>query len=505
MPQTQIQEQRQEQRLQQSISQQQLLQAQLVELPLQQLVERIDTEMHDNPALEAATDDDAWPAEYADGAEGTDSTDDTEDFDTQREREERSDALDAALENIGRDDEDLPVYQGGMASEAQQEMVYGDSQSFYDQLLEQVGELELSEQQRYVMEYIIRSLDSDGLLRVSLEAISDELAVYHGIDMSIAQLKEVLQRLQQLDPPGIGARSLQECLLLQIDRKEADGQLATATTKAMRKVINDHFDEFTKKHWSKIQQVMNISDTLMDTTVKELRRLNPKPGASLGETVGRSMQQITPDFIVDTQDDGTITFTLNNGEVPELTLSQSFVDSMKEYQENKENLSRQTKEALLYIKKKVDAPQSFIEAIKVRRHTLSVTMQAIIRLQRQFFLDGDEASLRPMILKDVAEKTGLDVSTVSRVSNSKYAQTRWGTFPLRHFFSDSYVTESGEELSTRQIKAALRDIVEAEDKQKPLSDDALKDLLAKKGYPIARRTVAKYREQLGIPIARLRK
>jgi RNA polymerase sigma-54 factor len=225
----------------------------------------------------------------------------------------------------------------------------------------------------------------------------------------------------------------------------------------------------------------------------------------LGETVGRSLQQITPDFIVDTQDDGTVTFVLNNGDVPELTVSQSFIDSMKEYQQNKDNLSRQTKEALLYIKKKVDAAQGFIEAVKVRRHTLTVTMRAIIQLQHQFFVDGDEASLRPMILKDVAEKTGLDVSTISRVSNSKYAQTRWGTFPLRHFFSDGYVTDSGEELSTRQIKAALRDLIDGEDPKQPMSDDALKEKLAEKGYPIARRTVAKYREQLGIPIARLRK
>ena len=225
----------------------------------------------------------------------------------------------------------------------------------------------------------------------------------------------------------------------------------------------------------------------------------------MGETMGRSMQQITPDFIVDTQDDGTVTFTLNNGEVPELKVSQSFADSMKEYQQNKENMSRQTKEALLYIKKKVDAAQGFIEAVKVRRHTLTITMRAIIQLQHQFFVDGDESSLRPMILKDVAEKTGLDLSTISRVSNSKYALTRWGTFPLRYFFSDGITTESGEELSTRQIKVALRDMVDGEDKQHPMSDDVLKEKLAEMGYPIARRTVAKYREQLGIPIARLRK
>ena len=225
----------------------------------------------------------------------------------------------------------------------------------------------------------------------------------------------------------------------------------------------------------------------------------------MGETIGRSVQQITPDFIVDTQDDGTVTFTLNTGDVPELRVSQSFVDTMRQYQDNKGSMSRQMKEALLYTKKKVDAAQGFIEAVKVRRRTLTLTMQAIINWQHRFFEDGDEASLRPMILKDIAEKTGLDISTVSRVTGSKYAQTRWGTFPLRHFFSDSFVTESGEELSTRRIKAALRDIVDAEDKRRPLSDDALKDELASRGYPIARRTVAKYREQLGIPIARLRK
>ena len=215
------------------------------------------------------------------------------------------------------------------------------------------------------------------------------------------------------------------------------------------------------------------------------------------------MQQITPDFIIDTQDDGIISFTLNNSEVPELQVSQSFADSMKEYQENGQNLSRQTKEALLYIKKKVESAQNFIEAINMRRRTLTLTMQAIIQLQRPFFLDGDEGSLRPMILRDVAEKTGLDISTISRVSNSKYAQTRFGIFPLRYFFSDSYATEDGE-TSTRQIKAVLRDIIDAEDKHKPLSDQALTAAIAGKGFPIARRTVAKYREQLGIPIARLR-
>ena len=496
---SQIQEQKLEQKLGQSISHQQLLQAALVELPVAQLVDRINTEMNDNPALEVDADYDE--PEALDFQDSGDYGDGGDDYETSSEREERQSALDDALSNIGRDDEDLPVYQGGSAvAEEREEMVYGETVSFYDQLKEQMGELEMTEQQRDVMEYLIGSLDDDGLLRKGLDVICEELAIYHNIDVTEQQVEQVLDLLQHFDPAGIGARSLQECLLLQISRREP-----SRVRDLMQRVVSSHFDEFTKKHWDKIQSALALNDMQAEALFRELRKLNPRPGASLGETVGRNLQQITPDFIVDTQDDGTVTFVLNNGEVPELKVSQSFADSMKEYQENKENLSRQTKEALLYIKKKVDAAQNFIEAIKVRRHTLTVTMRAIIQLQHQFFVDGDEASLRPMILRDVAEKTGLDPSTISRVSNSKYAQTRWGTFPLRHFFSDGFVTESGEELSTRQIKAALRDIIDAEDKKRPLSDDVLKEELAKRGFPIARRTVAKYREQLGIPIARLRK
>ena len=493
MAQSQIQEQRQTQgqKLAQTISHQQLLQATLVELPITQLVDRINTEMNDNPALEVdASYDIPDTPDYQDYPDDPESSDD---YAVSTEREERQSALDEALAGIGRDDEDLPVYHGGSnVAEDREEMVYGQSESFYDQLMEQVGETELTDRQRDIMEYLIGSLDDDGLLRKPADVISDELAIYHNIDATHQEIEYVLKVLQDFDPAGIGARSLQECLLIQISRRD-DSKVKTL----MQQVIAEYFDAFTKKHWDKIQAALSLTDIQAEALFKELRKLNPRPGASMGETVGRSIQQITPDFIIDTQDDGMVTFTLNHGEVPELKVSQSFVD--------KDHLSRQTKEALLYIKKKVDAAQGFIEAIKVRRHTLTITMKAIISLQHQFFVDGDEASLRPMILKDVAEKTGLDLSTISRVSNSKYAQTRWGTFPLRHFFSDSYVTESGEELSTRQIKAALRDIVEAEDRQKPLSDDAIKEELAKKGFPIARRTVAKYREQLGIPIARLRK
>ena len=502
MAQSQIQEQLQQQKQGQIFSHQQLLQASLVELPLMQLVDRINTEMNDNPALESETGYDyGETTDYQDGGDYSDAPEAQDDFESRSEREERQSALDEALSNLGRDDEDLPVYHGGSAfADEREEMVYGESVSFYDQLKEQMGELDMTERQRDIMEYLIGSLDDDGLLRKPLDVVCEELAIYHNLDVSEQEVAQTLELLQGFDPAGIGARTLQECLLLQIARRSP-----SRVRELMQRVVNNHFDEFTKKHWDKIQATLGINDAQAEALFRELRKLNPRPGASLGETVGRSMQQITPDFIVDTQDDGTVTFVLNNGEVPELKVSQSFIDSMEEYQQNKENLSRQTKEALLYIKKKVDAAQNFIEAVKVRRHTLSITMHAIIQLQHQFFVDGDEASLRPMILRDVAEKTGLDPSTISRVSNSKYAQTRWGTFPLRHFFSDAYVTESGEAMSTRKIKAVLREIIDAEDKRKPLSDDVLKEELGRRGFPIARRTVAKYREQLGIPIARLRK
>ncbi len=500
MTQNQVQEQKQEQKQVQNISVQQLLQAQLIELPVTQLQERINTEMDDNPALEIGTDSLDFP-DNPDYPDSPDSPDAPDDFDSQREREERQSALDAALESIGRDDEELPVYHGGgSVDEEREELVYGQTVSFYDQLKEQMALSNLTEHERDIMEYLIGSLDDDGLLRKQLDAICEELAVYQNIESTTEEIERVLLQLQQFDPAGIGARSLQECLLLQIERRD-DSRLKTL----MEQVVTDYFDAFTKKHWHRIQSALKLNDLQAKTLFGELRKLNPKPGASMGESIGRSLQQITPDFIVDTQDDGTITFTLNQGDLPELKVSQSFADSMKEYQQNHDHMSRQAKEALLYIKKKVDAAQGFIDAIRMRRQTLTATMQAIIQLQRQFFLDGDEASLRPMILKDVAERTGLDLSTVSRVSNSKYAQTRWGTFPLRHFFSDSYVTEQGEELSTRRIKAALRDIVDSEDKCKPLSDEALTKRMAEQGYTIARRTVAKYREQLGIPVARLRK
>lgn len=474
-----------------------MLQVRLLEMPLTELEENINMELDDNPALEAMSPDDALNEEHDDsmGEEAY------ETYEQQTEREEREDALDNALSNIGRDDE-MPQYnpQGYYQNAEYEEMVYGDTVSFYDKLKEQMGEMELDDTQRDVMEYLIGSLDDDGYLRKDLGEISDDLAIKHYIDVSEKEIEQVLKKLQEFDPPGIGARSLQECLLLQVERKPVSW-LRTQ----MKRIITRYFDEFIKKHWHKIQDALDLSDDQVKTLQQEIHRLNPKPGASLGETEGRNLQQITPDFIVDTNDDGTVTFYLNRGNIPELKISPSFTEMVDAYKNNREGMSRQTKEALLYAKEKVDKAQGFIEAVKQRRHTLYITMKAIIDWQLRFFQDGDEADLKPMILKDIAERTGLDISTISRVSNVKYAQTRWGTFPLRFFFSDGYTTEDGEEMSTRKIKLALKEIIENENKQKPYSDEALMKLMNEKGFPIARRTVGKYREQMGFAVARLRK
>lgn len=501
----------------QRLSQQQMLQVHLLEMPLTELEQSVNAELDDNPALETTSPEDVFEGchvegndsstSYGDDSQPSSSSDgasDNDDFDASKEREERDSALNDALERIGGGDDDMPTagYTGGSGADSAdyEEMVYGDTTSFYDKLKEQMGETELSEKDEDIMEYVIGSLDSDGLLRKDSESISDELAIYHGIDCTIDDVDRVVRILQTFDPAGIGAHSLQECLLLQIKRRPND-----SLKPMMQKVITDCFDEFTKKHFDKIRSALGVDIDTAERVMTELRRLNPKPGSSLGETEGRNIQQITPDFIVDTDDNGNVTFTLNSGNIPELKVSPSFADMMEAYKNNKTSMSRREKEALLYAKEKVERARGYIEAIKVRRRTLTITMQAIIDWQRRFFQDGDEADLKPMILKNIADRTGLDISTISRVSNIKYAQTNWGTFPLRFFFSDGYTTDEGEELSTRKIKLALKDLIAKEDKKKPMSDDALTKALTKLGYPIARRTVAKYREQLGLPVARLRK
>ncbi len=503
--------QTQEQKLQQlqRLSAQQMLQVKMLEMPLNELEDNINAELDDNPALETENPDDALMGEGNEDRSALDDSDNSNDdefgddaYEAQSEKEERKDELDQALESIGKDDQ-MPDYNTDRYNTQNadyEEMVYGDTTSFYDKLKEQMDMQILTDKEKQIMEYLIGSLDEDGLLRKDLDSICDELIIYHNIDVSEKEIEHVLHKLQSFDPAGVGGRSLQECLLLQVKRLPKG-----VLRKTMEEVFEDYFDEFTKKHWDKIKSGLELNETQLETLKDEIRKLNPKPGASLGETDGRNMQQINPDFIVDTADDGTITFTLNRGNMPELTVSPSFTDMIEIYKKHKDQMSRKDKEALLYAKEKVDKAQGFIEAIKQRRHTLIITMKAIIDIQRQFFLDGDEADLKPMILKDVAERTKLDISTISRVRIEKYVQTKWGIFPLKFFFTDSYTTEDGEELSTRKIKIALQHLIENEDKKKPLSDDAISKVMKEKGFPIARRTVAKYREQLGIPVARLRK
>lgn len=503
--------QTQEQKLQQlqRLSAQQMLQVKMLEMPLNELEDNINAELDDNPALDTENPDDALMGEGNEDRSALDDSDNSNDdefgddaYEAQSEKEERKDELDQALESIGKDDQ-MPDYNTDRYNTQNadyEEMVYGNTTSFYDKLKEQMDMQILSDKEKQIMEYLIGSLDEDGLLRKDLDSICDELIIYHNIDVSEKEIEHVLHKLQSFDPAGVGGRSLQECLLLQVKRLPKG-----VLRKTMEEVFEDYFDEFTKKHWDKIKSGLELNETQLETLKDEIRKLNPKPGASLGETDGRNMQQINPDFIVDTADDGTITFTLNRGNMPELTVSPSFTDMIETYKRHKDQMSRKDKEALLYAKEKVDKAQGFIEAIKQRRHTLIITMKAIIDIQRQFFLDGDEADLKPMILKDVAERTKLDISTISRVRIEKYVQTKWGIFPLKFFFTDSYTTEDGEELSTRKIKIALQHLIENEDKKKPLSDDAISKVMKEKGFPIARRTVAKYREQLGIPVARLRK
>lgn len=476
----------------QTLSPQQILVVKLLELPTLELEERIHSELLDNPALE-------------EGKEPSEDHEDHEDnFATDEDGEPNSDYGEDLSLGDYRTEDDIPDYKlqenNRSKGETPEEIPFSDNVSFYETLKEQLDMQNLTPEEKQLGEYLIGSLDDDGLLRKSTESLIDELAIYQGIYTSPEQLEHVLSIIQDFDPAGIGARSLQECLLLQIQRKEN-----SPLKQIELDIIGKCCDEFTRKNKDKIIQKLGITEEQYNAATAELTKLNPRPGSSLGEAIGKNLQQIIPDFIVDTEDDGTVTLTLNNRNVPELRLSREFTEMLDEHTRNKANQSKESKDALMFLKQKVDAAQGFINAVKQRQQTLLSTMQAIIDLQLPFFQDGDESRLRPMILKDVAERAKLDISTVSRVSNSKYVQTHFGIYPLKFFFSDGYTTESGEELSVREIKRILKECVDNENKEKPYTDDELADMLKAKGYPIARRTVAKYRQQLNIPVARLRR
>lgn len=479
--------QTQAQQLTQTLSPHQILVVKLLELPTMELEERVRAEILDNPALE----------------EGKEISEQDPDIDTDFHEDDLYSNEDISLGDY-RTEDDIPDYKlqehNRSKGEIAEEIPFSDSVSFYEMLLDQLRMQHLTEEEEIMAEYLIGSLDDDGLLRKGIQTLIDELAIYRGIYTNAAEVERILSIIQEFDPAGIGARSLQECLLLQLKRKP-DSLLK----KIEMEIIEKYCDDFTRKNKEKIVQRLNISEEIYDEAINELTKLNPRPGSSLGDIVGKNFQQIIPDFLVETEEDGSIILTLNNGHVPELRLSREFNEMLEEHTTNKENQSKEAKDAFLFLKQKVDAAQGFINAIKQRQQTLLTTMQAIIDFQRPFFQEGDETMLKPMILKDIAEKANLDVSTISRVSNSKYVQTNYGIFPLRFFFSDAYTTEEGEELSVREIKQLLKESVEHENKENPYNDDELADILREKGYPIARRTIAKYRQQLNIPTARLRR
>jgi RNA polymerase sigma-54 factor len=485
-----------QQKLLQKLSPQQIQLMKLLQVPTANLEERLKEELEENPALEVTEEN------HEDNFE-----DPKDEFETDADDYD----IDGSEDDYGNIDISDYVHEGDdeVGDYRLRDDNYGDSdeqktiphhieKTFHEHLLDQLGMLPLDERHHKIAEQIIGSLDDDGYLRRDITAIADDLAFRRGVDASEEEINLLISRIQLFDPPGICCRNLQECLLLQLERQKKEGK---KVDKAIE-ILERYFDEFTKKHYEKIQRGLNLTDEDLKEVISQIIRLNPKPGGSVGG-LNKAESYVIPDFFI-LNNAGRLELTLNSKNAPDLRISEGYREMLKEYDKGSKKDKRQ-KEAVLFIKQKIDAAKWFIDAIKQRQHTLLSTMQAIMDYQHEFFLTGDETTLRPMILKDIAERTGLDISTVSRVANSKFVQTEFGTYRLKFFFSESLSTESGEEVSTREVKKILSNMVEGENKKKPLSDERLTELLQEKGYNIARRTVAKYREQLNIPVARLRK
>lgn len=458
----------------------------LVELNTVEVEDRIKQEVEENPALEAGENE----------LSGDPDNEDSEIKESDLSQEE------IILGDYFSED-DIPDYRlNGSNQKGDQSFIeYNnyDDKSLNDFLLEQIGLLNLDERKQMIAEYIIGNIDENGYLQRDLQSISDDLLFQQQIEATPLQLEDVMYEIQDLDPPGICARNLQECLLLQLDRYEA-----THPVKQAKKILSDYFDEFSRKHYDKIMRQMGITEKDLRDAIHEIISLNPKPGNSLGGTLQTAMNNITPDFIVESYN-GVVSFHLNNSNVPSLKVNRNFSEMLRGYIDNKTSMSADDKQAMLFMKQKVDSAKWFIDAVKQRQYTLQRTMEAIVALQYDFFLTEDESQLKPMILKDVAERTGFDISTISRVSNSKYVQTNTAVYPLKYFFSEAMQTNEGEDISSREVKKILKESIENEKTSRPLTDDQLTRILNEKGYVIARRTVAKYREQLNIPVSRLRK
>ncbi|MBY0536164.1 MAG: RNA polymerase factor sigma-54 [Chitinophagaceae bacterium] len=485
------------QKMLQKLSPQQIQLMKLLQVPTAILEERIKEEMEENPALELA--EDAHEDEYNnDLKDEFENADDEFDNDGSEDEYENIDIS----EYVSEGDDDIADYKlrddNYQDSDENKVTPHKTETSFHELLLEQLGLMTMEDRVRKIAEQIVGSIDDDGYLRRETSAIVDDLAFRQNVDTSEEEVEKMIQMIQQFDPPGVAARDLQECLLLQLKRLKVQGKEVDIAIEA----IEHYFDEFTKKHYEKIQRGLGIDDEGLKAVINQIIKLNPKPGGNV-ESNSSGESYVIPDFFI-FNNAGKLELTLNSRNAPDLRISEGYRDMLKEYDRGSKKDKRQ-KEAVLFIKQKIDAAKWFIDAIKQRQQTLSSVMGTIMEYQREFFITGDETTLRPMILKDIAERTYLDISTVSRVANSKFVQTEFGTYRLKFFFSESLSTESGEEVSTREVKKILSDLIEAESKRKPLSDERLTELLQEKGYNIARRTVAKYREQLNIPVARLRK
>jgi RNA polymerase sigma-54 factor len=492
-----------QQKLLQKLSPQQIQLMKLLQVPTANLEERIKEELEENPALELDEEkhDDTQEErdEFAENAEA--------EYEEKSGSEEEYENLDVS-EYVREGDDDVADYKlrdDNYGDEEQKQIPFKTEASFYETLLNQLGLLKLDEKEQRIAEHLVGSIDEDGYLRRETASIVDDLAFRQNIIATEQEVEAIIQRIQHFDPPGVAARDLQECLLLQLQRQKDEARVSDGQGKNIDIAImalTKYFDEFTKKHYEKIQRGLNINEETLKEVMQLIIKLSPKPGGNIG-SINKAESYVVPDFFI-MNNAGKLELTLNSRNAPELRISEGYRDMMKEYDRGAKKDKRQ-KEAVLFIKQKIDAAKWFIDAIKQRQHTLLSTMTAIMNHQHDFFVTGDETSLKPMILKDIAEKTGLDISTVSRVANSKFVQTEFGTYRLKFFFSESLSTESGEEVSTREVKKILSDLIEGESKKHPLSDERLTELLQEKGYNIARRTVAKYREQLNIPVARLRK
>ena len=452
----------------------------LLELPTIELEQRIKKELEENPALEVN--------EEKDNIEKEETKENNDEF---------------SLEDY-LNDGDIPSYKllskNYSANDEHKEMPNVSGVDFKESLKAQLGMRKLNDQEYALAEYLIGSLDDDGFLRRDIANIVDDLAFSLNIMTDEETLERLLKIIQDFDPAGVGARNLQECLLLQLERKDNDDKDIILA----KQILKEMFDAFTKKHYEKITKKLNISNEKLKDLINIITKLNPKPGGSYSDPSFKMVQHVTPDFILENES-GNLILSLNSSRVPQLNVSRSYADMLIDYDKNKKNKNKDQKQAITFIKQKLDSAKWFIDAIKQRQNTLLSTMNAIVDFQKEYFLTGDESELKPMILKDIAEITNLDISTISRVANSKYIQTDFGIFLLKSFFSEAMYTTDGEEISSRKIKASINNLIDNEDKKKPLTDDALAKELEKLGYKIARRTVSKYREQLNIPVGRLRK